>query len=350
MKILSVIGARPQFIKHAAVDLAFKKVPNISIISVHTGQHYDARMSDIFFDELKISKPDYFLNVGSAGHGKQTGQMMIELEEVMMEQKPDAILVYGDTNSTFAGALVASKLHIPVIHIEAGLRSFNKRMPEEINRILTDHVSSLLFVPSKEALNQLKKESVDAECHLVGDVMFDMIKLVSPMIRNGQNSQYYLATIHRPYNTDDIHRLHDILKGFDKLALPVKFPAHPRTIGVLQRNSIPVEEFSNVSFLEPQSYVEMMKLLKNSQALITDSGGMQKEAYWMQKKCITLRSETEWTETLINGWNTLIFDDLSLISEALKKETGDYIPGLYGNGNAADEIVQKIVAFLDKRK
>lgn len=349
MRILTVIGARPQFIKHAAIDLAFKKFKGVSMITVHTGQHYDARMSDIFFEELQISKPEIMLNVGSAGHGQQTGQMMIELEEVIIRKCPDAVLVYGDTNSTLAGALVASKLNIPVIHVEAGLRSFNKSMPEEINRILTDHVSSLLFAPSKEAFEQLKKEAVNAECYLVGDVMYDMIKLVTPLIPKMKQDSYYLATIHRPYNTDDKGRLISILDAFNNLDLPVLFPAHPRTISILQSHNCDIDQFENLSFLQPQSYLEMMGLLKNAQALITDSGGMQKEAYWMKKKCVTLRSETEWTETLLNGWNTLIFDDLTTIFQALKSETGPYVK-LYGDGSAAEKIVEIIIQFLNNRK
>jgi UDP-GlcNAc3NAcA epimerase len=348
MKILTVIGARPQFIKHAAVDFAFKKYKQVSLFTVHTGQHYDSRMSDVFFDELQISKPNAFLNVGSYNHGKQTGLMMIDLEEIIIAEKPAAVLVYGDTNSTLAGALVGSKLHIPIIHIEAGLRSFNKSMPEEINRILTDHVSSLLFAPSLDALEQLKKESIHAECFLAGDVMFDMIKLVTPYLEIENNATYYLATIHRPYNTDSPNRLLNILKEVDQLSYPVKFPIHPRTLSVMEKCGMQVEAFKNITFMEPQSYIEMMRLLKGSKALITDSGGMQKEAYWMQKKCVTLRSETEWKETLRNGWNTLVFDDLSVINDILKLPAGEYVHGIYGNGGASDEIAEKIICFLEK--
>jgi UDP-GlcNAc3NAcA epimerase len=343
-KVLFIIGARPQFIKHAPIEIAAKGVFNT--VSVHTGQHYDYRMSQIFFDELKISKPDYNLGVHGGDHGQQTGRMMVDLENVVVSEKPDFVVVYGDTNSTLAGALVASKLHIPVVHIEAGLRSFNKSMPEEINRIVTDHVSSVLFVPTETGVNNLANEGITQNVFLIGDVMYDMIRICekhnviqSNNNGNGNQDAYYFATIHRPYNTDDLNRMHEILSAFDNLPLPVKFAVHPRTRQRIDQ-SFDIHSFKNIHFSEPLSYFDNIRAINNSELVITDSGGIQKEAYMLKKKCITVRSETEWVETLKNGWNTLVFEQIDKMKEAIDRPTGEYINGLYGDGDAAVSIIE----------
>jgi UDP-GlcNAc3NAcA epimerase len=343
-KILAIIGARPQFIKHAPIEIAFLGKANL--ISIHTGQHYDHNMSQIFFDELGMSAPEYMLEVGSHSHGVQTGKMMIDLEKIVLDEQPDAILVYGDTNSTLAGALVGSKLHIPIIHIEAGLRSFNKKMPEEINRIMTDHVSAMLFVPTQNAIDNLNKEGIQVNIYLTGDVMKDMVRIVRDkniLTPNEDKEQYYYATLHRPYNTDEKERLAYVLDTFNQLLFPVKFPAHPRTRHKMKTFGLFEGDYPNVIFCEPFSYFDNMKQLFNARALITDSGGMQKEAYWMQKKCVTIRTETEWVETLANSWNTLLFEDLSNLDIVLETKVTNWNADLYGNSQASKEIVELIM-------
>lgn len=346
-KILAIIGARPQFIKHAPIEIAFQG--KAELVSIHTGQHYDHNMSQIFFDELGMTAPKYMLEVGSHSHGMQTGKMMIELESIVLAEKPDAILVYGDTNSTLAGALVGSKLHIPIIHIEAGLRSFNKEMPEEINRILTDHVSAMLFVPTQNAIDNLNKEGLTENIYLSGDVMKDMVNIVKArdiLEKSNDSEEYYYATLHRPYNTDTKERLVYILETFNQLDYPIKFPAHPRTRHKMKNFGLNEADYSNVIFCEPFSYFDNMKQLFNARALITDSGGMQKEAYWMNKKCVTIRTETEWVETLHDGWNTLMFEDLSKLEKVIESKQNNWNHGLYGKGNASNEIVELIIADI----
>lgn len=345
-KILAIIGARPQFIKHAPIEIALQG--KTQLISVHTGQHYDHNMSQIFFDELGMSVPKYMLSVGSHTHGVQTGKMMIKIEEILLDEEPDYLIVYGDTNSTLAGALVGAKLKIPVIHIEAGIRSFNKEMPEEINRILTDHMSAILFVPTDKAISNLSKEGIKQNVHLVGDVMKDMVMLAKQKnILIGTTSsmeEYYYATIHRPYNTDDKSRLEAILTHFNQLSFPVRFSIHPRTKHKMKAFGLVEENYTNIIFCEPLSYFDNMKVLYNSKALITDSGGMQKEAYWLKRKCITIRSETEWVETLHDDWNTLIFDDLSNLKKMMNIQPSNWKAGLYGSGNGAEEIVELLLS------
>lgn len=346
-KILAIIGARPQFIKHAPIEIAFQG--KAELISVHTGQHYDHNMSQIFFDELGMSAPKYMLEVGSHSHGVQTGKMMIEMEKIVLDEQPDAILVYGDTNSTLAGALVGSKLHIPIIHIEAGLRSFNKKMPEEINRIMTDHVSAMLFVPTQNAIDNLNKEGLHNNIYLTGDVMKDMVRIVEErniLTPSEDTEKYYYATLHRPYNTDKKERLAYVLDTFNELSFPVKFPAHPRTRHKMKAFGLNESDYPNVIFCEPFSYFDNMKQLFNARALITDSGGMQKEAYWMQKKCVTIRTETEWVETLHDDWNTLLFEDLSEIAIIIEKKAEQWNSSLYGDGKASDEIAQLILEHI----
>lgn len=343
-KVIAVVGARPQFIKHAAIDIAGKKC--INLVTIHTGQHYDDNMSKIFFEQLKITHPDYMLKIGGYDHGEQTGLMMIEIEKILKIEKPDAVLVYGDTNSTLAGALVAAKLHVPVIHVEAGLRSYNKLMPEEVNRVLTDHISDLLFATSEIAVRNLEKEGINIGVLNVGDVMHDMIRVASKILPKEERDPYIYVTLHRPYNVDDSDRLKNILDALQKLNLPVIFPIHPRTWNRMAEYRLSEKNYDNISFIKPLSYFENIRLLYSSVGLITDSGGMQKEAYWLKKKCITIRTETEWVETLENGWNTLLFNNFYDLNEIHKPVLGPY-KELYGNGKAAEEIVERIRMFLN---
>ncbi len=341
-KIAVIIGARPQFIKHAPVELALRNY--FEVITIHTGQHYDSNMSDVFFNELNIANPKYMLNIGSYTQGKQTGLMIEKIEETLLKETPVALLVYGDTNSTLAGAIAASKLNIPIIHIEAGLRSFNKSMPEEVNRVLTDHISSMLFAPTQSAIKNLSNENIKENVFNVGDVMFDSLLLALNALKESslKNKNFVLCTLHRPYNTDEINRLLNILNVLNKLSYTVYFPVHPRTLHILKRYNIETANFKNIKFIEPVSYFELIKLQKESKCVITDSGGVQKEAYMLRKKCITLRTETEWVETLINGWNTLIYDNLQDIARVIEESPRGYIPDLYGNGKAALQMAKII--------
>ncbi len=345
-KIIAIIGARPQFIKHFPFEKAAKN--KIDLITIHTGQHYDANMSDVFFNQLGMRLPDYTLQLGGGNHGEQTGKMMIEIEKIVLNEMPQAIVVYGDTNSTIAGALVASKLHIPLFHIEAGLRSYNKKMPEEVNRILTDHVSDLLFVTSNIAIENLRKEGIVNGIFLVGDLMKDLVMSVKEDNLIGEkkiNDFYYYATIHRPYNTDSHERLLYILKQFNVIDKKVILALHPRTNKLLLDYQIKKEEYNNIIFIDPQSYLSNLNYMVYSDGIITDSGGIQKEAYWIQKKCVTLRSETEWVETITLNGNTLLFDDISTLEKEIKNQPSDWDTGLYGNGDCAKQIVETILKF-----
>lgn len=346
-KIISIVGARPQFIKHAPMQLQLQK--QFEALTIHTGQHYDSNMSTVFFDELKIPKPDFQLDIaGSTLQGAQTGVMLTEIEKVCIEQKPDAVLVYGDTNSTLAGALVAAKMNIKLIHVEAGIRSFNREMPEEINRIVADEFSYMLFCPTDNAIENLKKEGITHNrIFRCGDVMCDMIKLMENNVSPLYNEPYYYVTIHRPYNTDDLQRLTQILTELNKLDKKVIFPIHPRTSARLQSFGMEKSHFTNIIFIDPIGYKESVAYQKYSDCVITDSGGMQKEAYILKKRCITLRSETEWTETLTHHWNTLVFHDLTQISNAIHQTPGLHIDNLYGDGHAAEEITALIFQHLN---
>lgn len=344
-KIISVVGARPQFIKHTPVQLELQK--HFDAITIHTGQHYDADMSDIFFNELKIPKPEYHLTLKGKLHGEQTAEMMVEIEKISLQEQPAAILVYGDTNSTLAAALVAAKLNIPVIHVEAGLRSFNKEMPEEVNRILVDHVSKILFCPSAIAVQHLKNEGVTTNVYLCGDVMKDMLQLATPFLRDLMGDEkYYFATIHRPYNTDSRERMLEILNRFQQLSAKVVFPIHPRTSNLLQKYNIDRSDYDNIIMIPPVGYFDSLSYQKNALAVLTDSGGMQKEAYWLGKKCVTVRKETEWVETLEGGWNTLCFDQLDNIQQIIDAPAGEYNELLYGEDLVAKRIVANIIENL----
>jgi len=348
-KIITVIGARPQFIKHYAFEKAAKELFNE--VSIHTGQHYDSNMSTVFFDELKMKKPSYMLQVGSGSHGMQTGRMMEQMEEIVLKEKPDGIVVYGDTNSTLAGALVASKLHIPIFHIEAGLRSYNKEMPEEINRVLTDHISEQLFVPSSVATSNLKKEGITKDVIEVGDIMKDLVTdaICSDTLQKmHHNKQYYYATIHRPYNTDEKKRLMRVLAAFESMNKEVVFSIHPRTTSFMNKHAIKREDYSNIVFIDPQSYFDNLSYLVHSDGLITDSGGMQKEAYWANIQCVTIRKETEWIETLEGRNNQLIFENLEELATAFNDNREPFDNTLYGSENVAKRIAQSIYSRLEE--
>lgn len=347
--ILSIVGARPQFIKHAPIQLLLRN--HFNSLTLHTGQHYDYKMSNVFFNELNIDKPNFQFELDtkdSYNQGAQTAQIMTFIEKVCLDVKPDALLIYGDTNSTLAGAIIAAKLLIPIIHIEAGLRSFNRAMPEEVNRIIADEFSHLLFCPTELAITNLHNEGiVHDRIFLCGDVMIDTLNMIQSKVTRLYTDEYYFATIHRPYNTDSEIRLIKILDELNSLDKTIIFPIHPRTKNRL--NSFGFHDFnlfSNIVFIEPVSYIESICFQKFSNCVITDSGGVQKEAYTLKKKCITIRTETEWSETLTHGWNTLVFDDLSKIKFVINQKPGLYIENLYGNGNASAEIVDIIKMFV----
>lgn len=340
-KILTVVGARPQFIKAAPVSQALAATDGLQEVLVHTGQHFDAAMSEVFFEELDIPPPAYNLEINSLGHGAMTGRMLERLEEVMQTERPDLVLIYGDTNSTLAGALAAVKLHIPVAHVEAGLRSFNRRMPEEINRVMADHVSALLFCPTGSAVENLTREGITAGVHQVGDVMYDVtlqaVRLATERSRILERlslapRSYAVSTIHRAENTDDPARFKAVMDWLARAAetTPVVMPVHPRTRKLMEARGITPR---NVRLVEPLGYLDMALLVHNATGVFTDSGGLQKEAYFHRVPCVTLRDETEWVETVEAGWNRLW--------------TGpDYRPRRdiadYGEGRASERIAELI--------
>lgn len=346
MKILSIVGARPQFIKCAPLSRAIRK--EHTEILVHTGQHYDPEMSDIFFKELQIPEPDYNLGVGSTSHGEQTGKMLIEIEKTLFKEKPDLVIVYGDTNSTVAGALTASKLHIKVVHVEAGLRSFDRSMPEEINRILTDHISDLLFCPTETAVLNLKNEGITTGVYNVGDVMLDAlehnIKIAegkSTVLENmGLSSKEYLiATVHRASNTDSFSNLSSIVNAFCDVDIPIVFPVHPRTEKYLKHYGLWDKLCEKVKVIPPLGYLEMLKLMAHSRKILTDSGGVQKEAYMLGVPCITMRENTEWVETVEDGGNVLVGTDYKNIVDAIKCFKGSTSKkDVFGIGNSSEKI------------
>ncbi len=392
MKLMNIVGARPQFIKVAPILKAIEEHNQahaedpIWEILVHTGQHYDYELSQVFFDELGLKAPDYHLGVGSGTHGYQTGEMLKRIEEVLLKEKPDLVMVYGDTNSTLAGALAAAKLYIPVAHVEAGLRSFNRRMPEEINRVLTDHVSTFLFCPTRTAVENLRREgftNILNDGHLLplasaplpltpspskpvvintGDVMYDAVLLYGEVAERRSNilqrlelepKNYALATVHRAENTDDPERLKGIFQGLAALAqegLPVVVPLHPRTRHALS-NLSPTPYPSNLSLIEPVSYLDMLVLEKNAKVILTDSGGVQKEAFFFGVPCVTLREETEWVETVEAGWNVLAGCDPKRIVEAARMLRPAVEGGTpYGDGHAAERLVECVVSKGNQMK
>lgn len=339
--ILTVVGARPQFIKAAAVSRAIRNSADFSEILIHTGQHFDSMMSDVFFRELEIGKPEVNLAIHGGTHGTMTGQMLAGIETYLIERKPDWLLVYGDTNSTLAGALAAAKLHIPVVHVEAGLRSFNRRMPEEVNRVLTDHVSALLLSPTMTGVRNLQAEGITRGVHHVGDVMYDAMLHAQKRSREMSSiladlglgdGGFALATVHRAENTDDPARLQAVMNAIVETAggLPVVLPVHPRTRQAIARSGT---QLGSIRTIDPVGYIDMVRLLDGAKVVLTDSGGLQKEAYFARRPCVTLRDETEWTETLEHGWNRLW-------------TTPDWKPRSditdYGTGQAAEAVLDAI--------
>jgi UDP-N-acetylglucosamine 2-epimerase len=364
MKIVTILGARPQFIKAAPVSKAIRdhnekeEDPRITEVLMHTGQHYDHGMSQIFFDELDISEPDLNLGVGSGPHGWQTGQMLVRIEEVLLAEKPDFVVVYGDTNSTLAGALAAVKLRIPVAHVEAGLRSFNREMPEEHNRVLADHCSDLLFCPTQMAVDNLAREGIATGVHLVGDTMYDAVLQCAAIAQKRSTiledldlepKTYLLTTIHRPYNTDIPENLRNIFQAFAEIGENIVFPVHPRTskkIAALESSFSQELVPGNTKIIEPVGYLDMLVLEENARLILTDSGGMQKEAYFFGVPCITLRPETEWLETVEAGWNVLGGSDTGSILaayELLRGSSPGNRPTLYGDGRASLKILKYLV-------
>ena len=360
MRIVTIVGARPQFIKAAPLSVALRREHEEFL--VHTGQHYDDNMSDVFFREMGIPAPDEHLEVGSGSHGVQTALMLERIETVLQQQRPDAVIVYGDTNSTLAGALAAAKLQIPVAHIEAGLRSFNRAMPEEINRIVTDHLSTWLLVPSTVAANHLAAEGITQGVHDVGDIMADSVRQFSPLAEQHseilsrvglESGSYAVATVHRAENTDDRRRLASILEGLRRVPWPVVLPLHPRTRAAIGRHGLtsildgkpPAGSLSSASriiVMEPLGYLDMLGVMRSASVILTDSGGIQKEAYYLGVPCVTLRNETEWEETVEVGWNCLVGTDSEKIVAAVEQHqtsTSNKRPVLYGDGYAAERIV-----------
>ena len=384
MKCVTVVGARPQFVKAAAVRRAIEAYSRqashsrrrgskkaFQEVLVHTGQHYDYAMDGVFFKELQLPKPDYHLGVGSGSHAQQTALMLERIEAIVQEEQPDVMMVYGDTNSTLAGALVAAKLDIPVAHVEAGLRSYNRVMPEETNRVLTDHLSTLLFCPTLQSVQNLAKEGIRSGkkkvVRRVGDVMYDSILYystvadkTSTLLRDlhllttydSRLTNYYLATLHRAENTDDPKRLKSILAALHEIGknAPVILPLHPRTQKMLKTHDLQLAG-ERIQQIDPVSYLDMLSLEKNAAAILTDSGGVQKEAYWFSVPCFTLRQETEWVETVESGWNVLVGADRKKIIEAVrswkKKTLRKKGAGLFGDGKASERIVLALVDFFD---
>ncbi|HYM14035.1 MAG TPA: UDP-N-acetylglucosamine 2-epimerase (non-hydrolyzing) [Dehalococcoidia bacterium] len=348
MKLLTVVGARPQFIKAAAFSRVARE--RHTEILVHTGQHYDAQMSDVFFDELALPRPDHHLGVGSGPHGAQTAQMLERLEVVIQREAPDRVVIFGDTNSTLAGALAAAKLGVPVAHVEAGLRSYVRDMPEEINRVVADRLSRYLFAPTPTAVDNLAREGITEGVSLTGDIMYDAL-LQHAMAATDRASVlrdlcvepggYVLATVHRAANTDDPARLAEILDALTLLREPVILPLHPRTRAALMATDIEVEP--PVRLIEPVGYLEMLMLEGNARMVLTDSGGVQKEAYLLQVPCVTLREETEWVETLDGGWNVLAGTDAErILAAARRPRPAGEPPPVFGNGDAAERMVEAL--------
>jgi UDP-GlcNAc3NAcA epimerase len=368
MKLISIVGARPQFVKAAVISRAIRQYNafekgTIKEIIVHTGQHYDENMSNVFFQELELPEPQYNLKVGSGPHGKMTGIMLEEIEEVLIEEKPDCVLVYGDTNTTLAGALAASKLYLPLAHVEAGLRSYNRKMPEEINRVLTDHASDFLFCPTRTAVDNLKKENIIDGVFLVGDIMYDSFLLYKEMAAskskilqqlNLTKGSYCLATVHRAENADDPSLLMNIFDAFIELAndgCPFIIPIHPRTRRIIDKLPLNSEVESKIHIIDPLGYLDMICLASNAKVIFTDSGGVQKEAYFERVPCVTLRNETEWEETLSGGCNRLVGKETRTIVEGFRMAHEGFplkFQDHFGNGFAGEKIVHLVCAELNR--
>lgn len=356
MKIITIVGARPQFIKAAAVSRVIRDQysDNVQELLVHTGQHYDENMSKVFFEDLDIPEPKFNLEISGGQHGAMTGRMLEGIEEILVAERPDWVLIYGDTNSTLAGALAAAKLHIPVAHVEAGLRSFNMRMPEEVNRILSDRVSTKLFCPTQAAVDNLKAEGVIQGVHNVGDVMYDValyyknVAIERSKVKQQlslKDGEFALATCHRAENTDDLTRLTEILKGLSAISrnMPVVLPLHPRTRKIIDQHGLQTY-LDQLLVVEPLAFLDMIALEQSAAVILTDSGGVQKEAFFYNIPCITMRDETEWVETVDMGWNTLVGASSTAIEQAfaqIKHEPASQI-AVYGSGKAAEEILKSL--------
>ncbi|UOQ94525.1 UDP-N-acetylglucosamine 2-epimerase (non-hydrolyzing) [Halobacillus shinanisalinarum] len=360
MKILTVVGARPQFIKACMLSKTLKSNSKIEEIIVHTGQHYDDNMSAVFFKQLNLPKPDYYLGVGSGSHGEQTAKMLMDLEKVMTSVKPDIVLVYGDTNSTLAGSLAASKLHIPVAHVEAGLRSFNKKMPEEINRMITDHLSDYLFCPSNSAVENLRHEGINNRVYQIGDIMYESVSHFKPYALRQSSilkdlslteNKYYLATLHRAENTDDPARLKSILEAIQQLQIEVVLPLHPRTKGKINQFKLTdIISSPSIKLIEPLNYLDMLAIASKARGILTDSGGLQKESYMLQVPCITLREETEWEETVRHGWNRLVGSSTQQILDAVTTiQIPKEHPSLFGDGKTSQRIIEILMKDFEKK-
>lgn len=360
MKILTVVGARPQFIKAAAVSREIAKHPEIKEVIIHTGQHFDKNMSDVFFEEMQIPAPDYRLDINSMNHGAMTGRMLEKIEELLLKEKPDYAMVYGDTNTTLAGALSAKKLHIKVVHVEAGLRSFNMQMPEEINRILTDQLSDILCCPTDHAVRNLQREGIGSYRGTIvntGDVMQDVALFFGELAQEKSDiisrmgltgTSFVLCTMHRAENTDALPRISSILDAINEISrdMPVVMPLHPRTAKIIAANGLKL----NFTPVDPVSYFDMIELLKHAAIVLTDSGGLQKESFFFSKPCVTLRDETEWVELVENGFNVLAGADKTRILgcyEEMQKRRLDYNIDLYGNGHAGENIICAIQQQLN---
>lgn len=359
MKVITVVGARPQFVKAAVISRAFKKA-GVEEKIIHTGQHFDHGMSDVFFDEMEIPKPHFNLGINSMGHGGMTGAMLAGIEEILLIEKPDAVLVYGDTNSTLAGALAAKKIHIPIAHIEAGLRSFNMDMPEEVNRILTDRISTILYAPTQTAVDNLAKEgyaNFNTVIENAGDVMQDAAYFYAEkassengILENLQHKQFVLCTLHRAENTDDANRLKNLVDGLNELhkTIPVVLPLHPRTAKIIAASGL-ITEFT---IIEPVGYFDMIRLLEACSLVITDSGGLQKEAFFFKKNCVTMRNQTEWVELVEHGYNVLVgANKQALLAEAknMLYKTNDFSKNLYGRGDAGNKIVTHLLNWFNNK-
>ncbi|ELZ21225.1 non-hydrolyzing UDP-N-acetylglucosamine 2-epimerase [Natrinema limicola] len=346
MNVLSVVGARPQFVKAAAVSQQLRGAHDELL--VHTGQHYDPELSEVFFEELALPEPAFHLGVGSDSHATQTAEMMLELERIVDDESPDVVLVYGDTNSTLAAALVAAKSSTQLAHVEAGLRSYDWSMPEEVNRRLTDHCSDILFAPGQHAKETLAQEGISENVFVSGDVMYDTLVQISDRLHGTETGldvpdEYVLATVHRAKNTDDRDRLESIIDAFSQLHVPVVFPAHPRTVTALQEYGLWDRATEAARVIDPVTYGQFITLVEDAVCVATDSGGVQKEAFYLDTPCVTLRETTEWVETVDAGWNTLVGAETSRIVDAVRTAVDPPAkPELYGNGNAAARIVEQL--------
>ncbi|OQX96618.1 UDP-N-acetylglucosamine 2-epimerase (non-hydrolyzing) [candidate division KSB1 bacterium 4572_119] len=348
MKIVSIVGARPQFVKAAPVSKELRK--NHEELILHTGQHYDKKMSKIFFDDLKISKPDINLGIGSESHAKQTAEILVGIEKYLIQEKPDWVIIYGDTNSTLGAALAASKLHIKIAHVEAGLRSFNMKMAEEINRIVADRLSNLLFCPTDTAVKNLSNEGITDSVYNIGDVMLDAAVQFAPIAEEKSNvlkqlsikpKSYMLLTLHRAENTDYFENMESIIAALMDSKAQIVFPIHPRTVKYLKQYNLydVVKKSSNILLIEPVSFMDMIVLEKNASKILTDSGGIQKEAYFYKVPCVTMRDETEWVETVEDGWNIVVGANYDKIREAIEGFSPSSVQqGHYGDGNASGQI------------